>query len=101
MRILITGANGYIGKSLFNALRDEHYVTAITRKEAELTDSVAVTEFFKTSHFFDVVIHCAVLGGSRLQKDDWSVMDKNLIMYYNLFANRSRFGRFIHFGSVS
>lgn len=99
MRILITGANGYIGKSLFNALRDEHYVTAITRKEVELTDSVAVTEFFKTSHFFDVVIHCAVLGGSRLQKDDWSVMDKNLIMYYNLFANRSRFGRFIHFGS--
>lgn len=99
MRILITGTNGYIGKSLFNALRDTHYVTAITRKEVELTNPVAVAEFFKNSHFFDVVIHCAVVGGSRLTRDDWSVMDKNLIMYYNLLANRNRFGRFIHFGS--
>jgi GDP-L-fucose synthase len=99
MRILITGANGYIGKSLRNALRDKHFVTAITRKELELTDAVAVKEFFSKSPFFDIVIHCAVAGGSRLTKDDWNVMDKNLTMYYNLLANRTRFGKFIHFGS--
>jgi nucleoside-diphosphate-sugar epimerase len=99
MRILITGANGYIGKSLRNALRDKHFVTAITRKELELTDAVAVKEFFSKSPFFDIVIHCAVAGGSRLTKDDWNVMDKNLSMYYTLLANRKRFGRFIHFGS--
>jgi nucleoside-diphosphate-sugar epimerase len=99
MRILITGANGYIGKSLRSALRDEHFVTAITRKELELTDAVAVKEFFSKSPFFDIVIHCAVAGGSRLTKDDWNVMDKNLSMYYNLLANRTRFGKFVHFGS--
>ena len=99
MRILITGANGYVGKSLRNALRDKHFVTTITRKELELTDAVAVKDFFKNSHFFDVVIHCAVAGGSRLTKDDWTVMDKNLTMYYNLLANRLRFGKLIHFGS--
>ncbi len=99
MRILITGTNGYIGKSLYNALRDTHYVTAITRKELELTDGIAVREFFKNSHFFDVVIHCAVVGGSRLTRDDWNVMDKNLTMYYNLLANKSCFARLIHFGS--
>jgi len=99
MRVLITGANGYIGKTLHNALRDKHFVTAITRKELELTDAVAVREFFKKSPFFDVVIHCAVAGGSRLTKDDWKVMDKNLTMYYNLLANRSRFNKLIHFGS--
>jgi len=99
MRILITGANGYIGKSLRSALRDKHFVTAITRKELELTDAVAVKEFFSKSPFFDIVIHCAVAGGSRLTKDDWNVMDKNLTMYYNLLANRLRFGKFIHFGS--
>jgi UDP-glucose 4-epimerase len=99
MKVLITGANGYIGKSLRSALRDTHFVTAITRKELELTDAVAVKEFFNRSPFFDIVIHCAVAGGSRLTKDDWSVMDKNLTIYYNLLANRTRFGKFIHFGS--
>jgi nucleoside-diphosphate-sugar epimerase len=99
MRILITGANGYIGKTLHNALRGTHYVTVITRNEVELTNASAVKEFFSKSHFFDVVIHCAVAGGSRLQKDDWSIMDKNLIMYYNLLANRKRFSRLLHFGS--
>jgi nucleoside-diphosphate-sugar epimerase len=99
MKILITGANGYVGKSLRSTLRDKHFVTAITRKELELTDAVAVKEFFSKSPFFDIVIHCAVAGGSRLTKDDWNVMDKNLSMYYTLLANRKRFGRFIHFGS--
>jgi GDP-L-fucose synthase len=99
MRILITGANGYIGKTLHKALRDVHYVTAIARKEIDLEDPTFVKAFFDKSHFFDVVIHCAVAGGSRLTKDDWKVMDKNLVMYYNLLANRKRFGKLIHFGS--
>ena len=38
MRILITGANGYIGKTLHNALRDIHYVVAINRGNLDLTD---------------------------------------------------------------
>lgn len=99
MKILITGANGYVGKSLHRALKPEHFVTALTRQTVDWTDAVAVKNFFESAPFFDVVIHCAVAGGSRLTKDDWNVMDKNLSMYYNLLANRKRFGRFIHFGS--
>ena len=30
MKILITGANGYIGKSLTNALNNEHEITPLT-----------------------------------------------------------------------
>jgi GDP-L-fucose synthase len=99
MRILITGANGYIGKTLHNALRDTHYVTAITRKEVNLTNASAVKDFFDKSHFFDVVVHCAVAGGSRLVEDGWNIMDRNLMMYYNLVANQLRFSKLIHFGS--
>lgn len=99
MKILITGANGYVGKSLHRALKPKHFVTALTRQTVDWTDAVAVKNFFESAPFFDVVIHCAVAGGSRLTKDDWNVMDKNLSMYYNLLANRKRFGRFIHFGS--
>ena len=99
MRILITGANGYIGKSLYNALKDKYDVTAITRASFDLTSSIAMSEFFESRYPFDVVIHCAVAGGSRLTKDDWNVLDKNLTMYYNLLQHRQYFKRLIHFGS--
>ena len=99
MRILITGANGYIGKTLHNALRDIHYVTAITRKEVELADAAAVDKFFKNSHFFDVVIHCATAGAVSPRSEDWNIMDNNLKMYYNLLQNKRRYDRLIHFGS--
>lgn len=99
MRILITGANGYIGKTLHNALRETHYVVAIHRGSFDLTDSIAMSKFFKASHHFDVVLHCAVAGGSRLQKDDWNILDENLAMYYNLLQFRKHYTRLIHFGS--
>lgn len=99
MRILITGANGYIGTSLYNALKDKYNVTTVTRNGFDLTDITAMSKFFESKHTFDVVIHCAVAGGSRLAEDDWNVMDTNLIMYYNLLAHRKYYKRLIHFGS--
>jgi GDP-L-fucose synthase len=99
MRILITGANGYIGSSLSNALEAKYDVTAINRNHFNLTDAVAMSKFFKSKHHFDVVLHCAVAGGSRLHKDNWDVLDENLIMYYNLLQFRRHYTRLIHFGS--
>jgi len=98
MRILITGTNGYVGKSLYNALKDKYNVTAITRNECDLNNSESINLFFKDKTF-DVIIHCAVKGGSRLQQDDWSVLDTNLSMYYNLYSNKDKFKKLIHFGS--
>lgn len=98
MKILITGANGYVGKSLYAALKDKYKITTLTRKELDLNNSSQVNDFFKNK-YFDVVLHCAVKGGSRLQQDDWNVMDYNLQMYYNLLSNQSYFNKFIHFGS--
>jgi nucleoside-diphosphate-sugar epimerase len=88
MKILITGANGYVGRSLHNALKDKYEVTTPTRKEVDLTDSRQIEYFFRNA-YFDVVLHCAIKGGSRLQKDDWSVMDDNLSIYYNLLKNNN------------
>lgn len=98
MKILITGANGYIGKSLYNALKDKHNVTTITRNKCDLTNSFSVNSYF-SDKWFDVVIHCAVKGGSRLYQDDWGVLDTNLSIYYNLYSNKDKFKKLIHFGS--
>lgn len=98
MKILITGTNGYIGKSLYNVLKDEHDVIGLTRNDFDLTDFQSMNDFFQ-SKYFDVVIHCAAVGGSRLKQDLPHNMDVNLTMYYNLLQHKSYFNKLIHFGS--
>ena len=98
MKILITGTNGYVGKSLYNALKNEHNVIGLTRNDFDLTDFKSMSNFFQNKHF-DIVIHCAAVGGSRLKPDDSYNMDINLIMYYNLLQHKQYFNKLIHFGS--
>lgn len=99
MRILITGANGYIGKSLYNALKDKHNVTAISRDNFDLIDAVAMHKFFQSRPNFDAVLHCAVSGATNPKSDDWGIADTNLTIYYNLLQYKDHFTRLIHFGS--
>lgn len=98
MKILITGGRGYLAKALYDSLSRKYQVTIITRDDFDLTDFSSASNWF-SDKFFDVVIHTAITGGSRLQQDDISVLDTNLKMYYNLLNNRSHFHRFINIGS--
>jgi GDP-L-fucose synthase len=98
MKILITGGNGYIAKGLYNNLNSIHNITLITREECELTNFHSVNSYFYNK-YFDVIIHCAVDGGSRLKEDSVNVLDNNLRMYYNLLSQKIHYNKFIHFGS--
>lgn len=98
MNILITGGNGYIGTSLASHLSKNHTVTTVGRKDFDLSNSSDTTHWFGT-RYFDVVIHAAISGGSRLQVDGSDVLDNNLKMYYNLLNNRSSYGKLINIGS--
>lgn len=98
MNVLITGGNGYIAKSLHNAYKNIYNITSITRKDFDLTDGEATIQWFRDK-YYDVVIHCAVTGGSRLKGDTFEVMDNNLRMYYNLLQCQLHYDKFIQFGS--
>jgi GDP-L-fucose synthase len=98
MKILITGGNGYIAKSLFASLSQKYDVTSISRSDFDLSISSDTKEWF-SDKYFDVVIHTAIKGGSRLVSDTSDVLDTNLKMYYNLLDNRSHFDKLINFGS--
>jgi nucleoside-diphosphate-sugar epimerase len=91
-RVCVLGAAGFVGKNL---LRDTNW-TGVTRQELDLTDPEAVKEYFK-NHEYDVVIHCAVIGGSRLRPDDGEVFYKNLLMFENVVVAFR--GKIIYFSS--
>jgi GDP-L-fucose synthase len=98
MRILITGGNGYIAKSIYNSLKDKYTIICISRQDFDLSDPSKTLKYF-SKNYFDVVIHCAVSGGNRLKQETWEDMDGNLKMYYNLLNCKNKFGKLIHFGS--
>jgi dTDP-4-dehydrorhamnose reductase len=98
MKILITGSDGYIGRSLYVALSKEYEVIGVNRHTFDLSNPFETLKYF-SNQFFDVVIHCAIIGGSRLKPDSWKVLDHNISMYYNLLNCKNRFGKLINFGS--
>ena len=76
----------------------KHEITAIGRKDLDLSDSSQVDSWF-SGKSFDVVIHSAAIGGSRLVPDTSFVTSQNLNMYSNLLSHKNKFGRCITFGS--
>jgi len=98
MNVLITGGNGYIAQSIKNNLIIKHNISNVTRNEFDLSDSSSTKEFFENK-FFDIVIHTAVIGGSRLKKDNKDTVYQNLKMIYNLYDNKNSFKKLISFGS--
>jgi nucleoside-diphosphate-sugar epimerase len=104
MRIMITGANGFIGKFLSRYYREAgHQVFECGRDKLDLLDANAVKTFMNGSNYFDLVIHTALVGRENLYELKQSMNDNiikdNLRMWDNLVQNRHRFKRLINFGS--
>lgn len=91
-KVCVLGAGGFIGKNL---LKNTDWV-GVTKHDLDLTNQQAVQVYFD-KHHYDVVIHCAVTGGSRLKADDGNVMYKNLLMFENVV--RVFKGKLIYFSS--
>ena len=103
MRIMITGANGFIGKYLSSYLQEVgHQIFACSRDKLDMLDANAVRQFFNTT-YFDLVINCALVGRDNINDPMQSIQDPlirdNLRIWDNLVNNRHRFKRLINFGS--
>ena len=92
MNVCVLGSNGFVGSNL---LKDTNW-NGVTRRELDLMDQYAVEKYFN-EHKYDVVIHCAVVGGSRLKKDEGDVIYKNILMFENVI--RVFNGKLIYFSS--
>lgn len=87
MKIVITGGNGYIAKSIFANLKNDHELALLNRSNSNLLDKNQTIQQLKKIQP-DVIIHTAIEGGSRNSEDDISIVYKNLLMFENLIHYR-------------
>jgi GDP-L-fucose synthase len=97
-KILITGGSGYIAGNIYKNLKNIYNIEIITKKDFSLLDTDEVNSFFNDK-FYDVIIHTAIIGGSRLKDDPTSVVHDNVKMLYNILSNRANYSRLINLGS--
>jgi GDP-L-fucose synthase len=98
LEVLITGCSGYVATSLISRLKDRYNITAIGRKDFDLTNREATNNWFKDKQF-DAVIHTACIIGGRLVQDEDRILATNLKMFFNLIDNKDKFSKLISFGS--
>jgi GDP-L-fucose synthase len=98
MNILITGANGFAGRNLKEYLKGKYALFTPSHRELDLLNENAVDNFFKT-HKIDIIIHTALVGGSRKEEAEESALNQNLRMFFNIVRNRKYFKKMIHLGS--
>jgi len=98
LNVLVTGCSGYIATSLIHSLQPRYNITAIGRKDFDLTDQKATDNWFEDKQF-DIIIHTASIIGGRLHEDNEYVLTTNIKMFFNILKNKNKFKKFINFGS--
>lgn len=96
--IFLTGGGGYIGRNILEGLGDRYQFFAPRHNELDLLDTQAVDRYFHT-HKIDIVIHAAVVGGSRKGEHVDNSLSKNMRMFFNIIRNKKNYKKLIVLGS--
>ena len=98
MKILITGASGFIGRHLAQFLGRKHFLLTPKSHELDLTSAASVSAYLKY-HPIDLVIHAASQGVRITPDAPEAVADDNIAMFQNLAHVLPPNARMISLGS--
>ncbi len=105
MEILLTGANGFLGRTIVNELNNNHKISSLSRTSSDYRISLdKEVPFFKQK--FDLVIHAAGKAHSvpKTDSERKKFHDVNVIGTENLFIGLEKIGlpkQFVFISSVS
>lgn len=98
MNVLVTGSNGYIGKSIINSnIRGVVFFHG-NRETINLFNKESIKNFIKQNKI-DSIVHCAIEGGSRLKADNANTFYNNILIFENLYYCRNYLHKIINFAS--
>jgi nucleoside-diphosphate-sugar epimerase len=98
MNVLVTGATGFLGSNVVKISNNNFNFLGVTKSNLNLFSTTDIDSFiFKNK--IEAVIHCAIEGGHRLEKDDYDIFYKNILMYENLIKFKDRYKIFINIAS--
>jgi dTDP-4-dehydrorhamnose reductase len=108
MKILITGASGYIGNYLFNILKRDHQVIGVSRTKSfgefislDLLDYPSLIDAFRYEKF-DLLIHCAAIAHGQNPPSGETILSANIKMTSNIIdALKSNCENVIFMSSVA
>ena len=98
MNILVTGCNGFLAKELISYFSPNHNVIKTDRKTLDPTNYENV-KWFLHMYAIDVVIHTAIKGGKRNDKEDLQNFFTNIRMFENLSLFSDKYKMMFNFGS--
>lgn len=81
MRIILTGASGFVGSNIAKVLTDRHGDDVVDTR-VDMTDAVAVAQHVESSGA-DAVIHCAILN-------DWELMHADRYAAWDAYVEATR-----------
>jgi dTDP-4-dehydrorhamnose reductase len=98
-RVLITGADGLLGRHLHAKLSEKCYVAARGRAALDITDAASIERTCEREQPA-LIVNCAVLGVDACTRDPDRACAINVVGPRNLAATASKSGAdLVHFGS--
>lgn len=101
MKIILFGANGFLGRAIADALKAEQYeVVSLTHKDCDITD---VSSLRKLKIPADVIINCAakIPMGANDSKEDFMKVNYTGIKNIVEFAVRNKILKIIHCSTLA